>query len=361
MSTAGLQPPEMVDEGEPFRLLPIVNALLRRRWTVGAWTVAFTGVAVAWVLLAAPTWTTTAKFLPSKASAISNRMTAIAGSASAGMPEDDAGSSDYYVTLVQSPEFLAGVAEGTFSKTGAAPRSLIEHFGIEGGDEASRLQRAAATLQGQVSITAARASAPGAPRVITLQVTAERPDLAAEIAQAILGKIDQHNATARVNRAKRNREFVEEQATKAKDELDAAADALAGFEAKNRRAEAPRLRAEQERLARQVRVLEEVYVTLTKQLELAKVEEEESRPSIEVIQRPEPPLVRTSPRRTQTVMVATAIGLFVGCIWALVSERLRRGDPDDPDAIEFRNHLQDLGRMVGLRPKAAADGGRRAP
>ena len=25
MSTAGLQPPEMVDEGEPFRLLPIVN------------------------------------------------------------------------------------------------------------------------------------------------------------------------------------------------------------------------------------------------------------------------------------------------------------------------------------------------
>lgn len=343
--------PDLADEAEPFRLLPVVNALLRRRWTVAAWTLAFTGAAIAWVLLATPTWTSTAKFLPSKASAMSSRMTAIAGSASAGLPEDDAGSADYYVTLVQSPGFLGRVAERTFSNVDGGPRALADHYGIVDGDPALRAQRAAALLQGRVTISAARAATPGAPRMITLQAVAERPALAAEIAQAILGQIDEHNASARENRAKRNREFVEEQTTKAKAELDGVAGALSEFEAKNRRAEAPRIRAEQERLARQVRVLEEVYVTLTKQLELAKVEEQESRPSIEVIERPEPPLTRTSPRRTQTVVIWTTIGLIVGCLWALVSERLRRGDPDDPETIEFRGHLRDLGRLVGVRPR----------
>jgi hypothetical protein len=291
---------------------------------------------------------------------MSSRMTAIAGSSSAGLPEDDAGSADYYVTLVQSPGFLGRVAERTFTHAGDGPCSLVEHYGFSDGDPAVRAQRAAGILQGQVSITAARA-VPGAPRVITLQAVAERPELAAEIAQAILSQIDAHNASARENRAKRNREFVEEQTKKAKTELDDASDALATFEAKNRRAEAPRIRAEQERLSRHVRVLEEVYVTLTKQLELAKVEEEESRPSIEVIQRPEPPLVRTSPRRTQTVVIWTAVGLIVGCLWALVSERLRRGDPDDPEAIEFRGHLRDLGRMVGLRATAVSVAERPTP
>jgi uncharacterized protein involved in exopolysaccharide biosynthesis len=360
MTSANDPLPELAGEGEPFRLLPLVNALLRRRWTVVAWTAACAGAAIAWVLLATPSWTSTAKFLPSKASAMSSRMTAIAGGSGAVLPEDDAGSADYYVTLVQSPGFLGRVAERRFAKAGDGPCSLVEHYGISDGNPAVRTQRAAGILQGQVSITAARA-VPGAPRVITLQAVAERPELSAEIAQVILSQIDEHNASARDNRAKRNREFVEEQAKKAKTELDDASDALATFEAKNRRAEAPRVRAEQERLSRQVRLLEEVYVTLTKQLELAKVEEEESRPSIEVIQRPEPPLVRTSPRRTQTVVTWTLVGLVVGCLWALVSERMRRGDPDDPESIEFRGHLRDLGRMVGLRATAPPGAERPTP
>jgi uncharacterized protein involved in exopolysaccharide biosynthesis len=337
-----------IDKDEPFRLLPVVNALLRRRWTVAAWTTAFAGAAIAWALLATPTWTSTAKFLPSKASAVSRRMTAIAGSSTTGLPEDDAGSADYYVTLVQGPGFLGRVAEQTFEHAADEPCSLVDHYEIPAGDPAIRAQRAAAILQGQVSISASRA-VQGAPRIITVQAVAQRPDLAAEIVQEILDQIDEHNASARDNRARRNREFVEKQTKKAKTEVEDASEALAKFEATNLRAEAPRIRAERERLSRTARVMDEVYVTLSKQLELARVEEQESRPSIEVIQRPEPPLVRTSPRRTQAVAIWTAIGLIVGCLWALVSERLLRSDPDDPESIEFRGHLRDLGRLVGVR------------
>ena len=40
---------------------------------------------------------------------------------------------------------------------------------------------------------------------------------------------------------------------------------------------------------------------------------------------------------------------------------LRRGDPDDPEAIEFRGHLRDLGRMVGLRATAVSVAERPTP
>ena len=348
--------PEATDDGQPVRLLPTVNALLRRRWTVAAWTTVFALGAVASVLPMDETWTSTAKFLPSKPAGVATRMGALAGTTGSPSESDDAGSADYYVALLQSLSFLERVVVREFAATGTPPRTLAAHDGFDALGESVGLQRAAAALQQRISVTAARASAPGAPRVVTLQVTAESPQLAAEVAGALLAQIDEHNATARESRAKRNREFVEERVKKAREEVNDAADQLAKFEAQNRRADAPRLRAEQDRLTRQVRVLEEVFVTLTKQLELAKIEEEESRPSIEVIQRPEPPLTRTSPRRTQTVVIWTTIGFFLGCMWALLSERFRRADPGDPEQREFIGHVQDMGRLIGVRPSNVGAG-----
>ncbi|MBM3665626.1 MAG: hypothetical protein FJW92_07530 [Actinobacteria bacterium] len=119
----------------------------------------------------------------------------------------------------------------------------------------------------------------------------------------------------------------------------------------------PALEADRDRLERLVRVKEDAYNTLSRQLVLARIEEQETRPSIEMIQNPEPPLVRSAPRRSQTVITAGLVGLFLGCVAALALELLRRMDPTDPDSAEFRRNLtgirRDLLRLVGL--------GRRAP
>jgi uncharacterized protein involved in exopolysaccharide biosynthesis len=88
-----------------------------------------------------------------------------------------------------------------------------------------------------------------------------------------------------------------------------------------------------------VRVKEDVYNTLSRQLVLARIEEQETRPSIEMIQNPEPPLVRSAPRRGQTVAVAGLVGLILGCVTALCVELYRRMDPTDPDSAEFRRNL----------------------
>jgi hypothetical protein len=92
---------------------------------------------------------------------------------------------------------------------------------------------------------------------------------------------------------------------------------------------------------------------------LARIEEQETRPSIEMIQSPEPPLTRSSPRRTQTVMIAGIVGLFLGCVCAFAWDIMRRMNPANPDTRELREniaHIRDDARRVvrlGRRSPAA--------
>ena len=327
----------MPEEDPPFRILPLVNVLLRRRWTVAAWTAGFVLVAMVRVWTEAPTFTATAKFQPSVVRGVVDRMGSVA-------LEDETTSSDYYVALVQSPNFLEEVVMQEFDIGGGVRQTLVAHYASEGATDAERSQRAAGILANSVGISAARAAG-NAPRIVTLTTSAGTAGLAAEIGRAVLRQIDAHNASVRSSKSRSNREFVEKQVTDCRKELDAAVTALSKFETTNRRTDAPRIGAELERLKREVRVVEERYLTLVNQLEIARIEEQETVPAISVIQTPEPPLTGSGQRRTQTVLIAAVVGLFVGCLWAFMAEKFGSLPGDDPDAAEFRGHLRALAGM----------------
>jgi uncharacterized protein involved in exopolysaccharide biosynthesis len=328
----------MPEEDPPFRILPLVNVLLRRRWAVAAWAAGFVLVAMVKVLTDAPTFTATAKFQPSAGKGVVDRMGTVT-------LEDEATSADYYVALVQSPNFLEDVVTQEFDVGDGARQTLVAHYGSEGATDAERAQRAAETLGKVTAISAARAAGT-APRIVTLTTSADSAALAADIGQAILRQINAHNASVRSSKSRSNREFVERQVTDCRKELDAAVAMLAKFETTNRRTDAPRIAAELERLKREVRVVEERYLTLVNQLEIARIEEQETVPAISVIQTPEPPLVRSAPRRTQTVLIAAVVGVFVGCLWAFMAERFGAMPGDDPDAAEFRGHVRSIAAAV---------------
>jgi uncharacterized protein involved in exopolysaccharide biosynthesis len=325
-------------EPSPIRLLPIVNTLLRGRWIVVGVAGTITTGAIIMSLLATSIFTATAKFLPSQSPAMSARMGSIIEGGGANLGRGDDPSTDYYVALVQSPTFLQTVVARPLG-AGEGAKTLIEIYGIEGASDADRAQRAAERLGRSVNITSARASSPQLPRIITLECNATSATLAADICSAILEEIKRHNNEVRGSKAKQNREFVQSQLDTAKTELDQATEAFATFTARNRKIVSPALEADRDRLERLVRVKEDVYNTLSRQLVLARIEEQETRPSIEMIQNPEPPLVRSAPRRGQTVAVAGLVGLILGCVTALCVELYRRMDPTDPDSAEFRRNL----------------------
>ena len=77
------------------------------------------------------------------------------------------------------------------------------------------------------------------------------------------------------------------------------------------------------RLIRDVDVNQEVYITIKKQLELAKIEESKERLFINVLDRATPPIYKEYPKRFLIIISFTVINLFISMIFLLVSHRLR--------------------------------------
>lgn len=78
------------------------------------------------------------------------------------------------------------------------------------------------------------------------------------------------------------------------------------------------------RLMRDVEVKQEVFAVLTEQYEKAKLREVRDTPTVEVLDKPEPPEKRSFPKRTKIVIVAFVLSLFVGIGLAFFSEYTNR-------------------------------------
>jgi uncharacterized protein involved in exopolysaccharide biosynthesis len=91
-----------------------------------------------------------------------------------------------------------------------------------------------------------------------------------------------------------------------------------------------------ERLQRQVQVLQEVYLTLRRELETSRIQEVNDAPLLTVVDSAVPPVRRSSPARTRIVLIAffAAVCLAVATAYAMeYFARLRERDPDGYDAL----------------------------
>jgi uncharacterized protein involved in exopolysaccharide biosynthesis len=84
---------------------------------------------------------------------------------------------------------------------------------------------------------------------------------------------------------------------------------------------------------RTLKVEEAVFETLTKQYELAKVQEAKEIPSVKVLDAPDIPERKSFPPRTLIVAGCAMLALAFSVLWILGAQRWRRIDPGDPGMV----------------------------
>jgi capsule polysaccharide export protein KpsE/RkpR len=84
---------------------------------------------------------------------------------------------------------------------------------------------------------------------------------------------------------------------------------------------------------RELKVEEAVFETLTKQYELAKVQEAKEIPSVKVLDAPEIPEKRSWPPRTLIIVGGTLAALLLASLWILGTARLSQMDPRNPGLL----------------------------
>ncbi len=90
--------------------------------------------------------------------------------------------------------------------------------------------------------------------------------------------------------------------------------------------EMPGIGMELAKLMRETEVLNRVYLYLVQEYEAARIQESRDTPTIQTLDAPQVPEIRTRPRRTLMVIVGALIGLVVGILAALALEFLHTTD-----------------------------------
>lgn len=129
--------------------------------------------------------------------------------------------------------------------------------------------------------------------VVTITVLAPTPVAAEGIAALLIRQVQAFNVSTRQLQARQTRLFLETRVADALQALHDAEDQLRHFYEQNRRVvDSPQLIFEETRLKRQVDLRQELYTTLSKQLETTRIDEVNDTPTITVI---DPPFASSRP------------------------------------------------------------------
>ena len=296
----------------------VLRPLLARWKLVAAVALAVAAVSAGISMIIPHRFTATTTFVSERPrSAIPQALMGLAGQFGIAAPGEDAWSPQFYAQLARSRALLERILMARYAHDAAGDSlTLLEILGDPTLPPAEAVYAGLEQLNEDLAVTFDPQS-----NVIRLSVDAPDPELAAQLANRFVAYLGEFNTDARQSRAGRRRDFVEAQAADAQHSLQRAEEELRRFYETNRTwTQNSVLDFEEGRLLRQVELSQEVYLTLRRELETARIEEVNDTPVITVIDEAVPPVFRSWPRRKLIVAAALLAGLLAGALIAYLLE-----------------------------------------
>jgi capsule polysaccharide export protein KpsE/RkpR len=245
----------------------------------------------------------------------------------AGASEGD--SPQFYAELLVSPPVLDSLLASTpRSSCGPADSgTVIDRLNPAGHTPAERSFYGRRILEKRIKTGISLRTG-----VVEVGIEARCPQLANEMLTSLLAQVNAFNVTRRQSRVRQRREFVQAQLAEAEGRLRVAESELSGFLDRNRRAESPQLRFEQERLQRKVDMQAEVTSTLRREFEMARIEEINGTPALTVVTPPSIPVEASYPKR-RLLVALTGVAAIVFTLIAVLARTLLLPLPPEASAL----------------------------
>jgi len=199
---------------------------------------------------------------------------------------------------------------------------------------------------------------------VTVKANSRYPELAAALANRLVVYLNEFNTQTRQSQARERRKFIERRVTEGERDLRDAEESLKVFYQANRSwQQSPHLLFEEGRLRRQVEVRQELYLTLRREYESARIEEVNDTPVITVIDVALVPQRKSRPNRTLWAVLALVLSGIFAVLSALGAEHLAQARRDQDGAYrdlestlrnvraELREGIRALLRMSTRRSK----------
>ena len=273
-------------------------------------------LAVAYLLfLAKPYFESTVTILPEYGNK-SSMLSQLSGLASiAGVNVGEAAPTEIYQNILTSESVIAPVIYAKY-KTEEFPDSvnLIEYFEVKTTDNNPSLQQRERFLGLYKNLTQARISTniDRMTKILSVTVTMPEAQLSADVANNLVKSLDRYIRTQRKSNATEQSFYLEKRTKQIKDSLNIAENMLKNFREDNRiTSQSPNLLLEQSRLMRNVEILQTVYIELTKQLEIAKIDEIKDAPVLNVKEFAKTPVKKAGPMRSIRLIIIMFFSVLI--------------------------------------------------
>lgn len=171
--------------------------------------------------------------------------------------------------------------------------------------------------------------------VISINVSAPEPQLAADLAMAIIEELDKFQQTNKKNILNEKIIFVQDRIVNVKNELENAENELKYFRESNRQmGSSAALLLNQERMTRVIEVQENIFIMLKQQFEMMKIEEIGLYSMFQILEAPESPLRRSKPEKIQIVILFGILGMLTGFIFSFTKEYFDKRSSENMDIIK---------------------------
>jgi len=328
-------PPHQAGFEDEISVLEILNVLLRQRRAVVGIPVLVAVLVLSVSFLVPPSYTAVTSFVPEASSQgrLPAGVAGLAGQFGIALAANPSQSPRFYADVAKSREILDRLLLTRYPdpRSTGEPRDSITLLRIlaPGG------RNAADTLQQGLNQLAKLLSAGvnAQTDIVTVKAELRYPDLAAAVANKLVAYLNEFNTQTRQSQARERRKFIEQRVAFAERDLHDAEEALKRFYQTNRSwQQSPQLIFEEGRLRRQVDVRQELYLTLRRGYETARVEEVNDTPVITVIDSAAVPQRKSGPKRMLWTMLAALVSGVFAVSWAFSVEYLERvrGEQDEP-------------------------------
>lgn len=278
------------------------------------------------IFMTKPYFQSTVTILPEYGSK-SNMLSQLSGLASlAGVKVGDSAPTELYQNIITSETVLQEVIYSKY-KTNEYPDSvnLIKYFEIKVDDNNPELKKRKeflllyeSLLQNRIATNVDRMT-----KILNVTVNMPEAQLSADVANNLVKALDLYIRTQRKSYATEQSFYIEKRTQQVKDSLSFAEDKLKSFREQNRiTSQSPNLLLEQGRLLRNIEILQTVYIELTKQLEIAKIDQIKDAPVLNVKEFAKSPVKKAGPRRASTLVTFMFLSLLISSVYFLFKDVL---------------------------------------
>jgi len=313
---------QQLADNDEINLLDYWRVVWRYKWLIGALCVSSVTAALVVSLLSPSIYESQTTILTPKEIGGSGLLSALG---IAGLGQQIAGIS--LPSLTPNRDIIISLL-----KSRTLAKNLVGELKLQDYYKAMRVDEAVSSLQGATKVSVSKEG------IIEIRVEDIDPKMAANIANAYVGQLDRMIMQLGTGAAGNQRKFVSEQLAKTEGELRTAEDNLRQFQERNRAVllgdmansmrlpgtRVPQVGLDLARLTRSLKAQEGIYISLTQQLEQAKISEAQDMPVVQALDPAIPAIHKSKPKIRLNMALAGAVSLFLGIFLAFFLEYIQR-------------------------------------